>query len=226
MKCERMKRNDASKFIEIQSILKNLSGASSWMRMAIKKNERFSPTFARDLKQACDVVEKATSLLQDVQRGLNDGAYNAAITSTDVDVGKILDTITNAKERAELAAKNCKQRSPSYMKQIQSLVSDPDKLRKIRLSFSTISSETDATIKLINSAIRELNKGSLSTCAKYMKLAIAASYKVRREFFSIDRMPVTGKVIGDVMFEAWRVIMGPLGWAKDQLEKVLREVGN
>lgn len=43
--------------------------------MAIKKNERFSPTFARDLKKAYDVVEKATSLLQDVQRGLNEGVY-------------------------------------------------------------------------------------------------------------------------------------------------------
>lgn len=143
-----------------------------------------------------------------------------AVTPTGVDVEKILDRIQYARELADYSANKMKQKFPSFMGKIRRRIFDDNALRALSLAFSTFRRETNRSIKSIDSAISELNKGKLPACVKYLKLAIEAAQKVTRGALSIN-----DPVIDDVTNDLWATTAN-LVTVYTVLGDVLRKIGS
>lgn len=152
----------------------------------------------------------------------NDMRCNA-IATTDKDIEKIVEDILRVKESASVVAINMKQKFPALMKKVRQLALSHITVSEFSLAFSWCKREINKGINYIDSAVIELNKGSLPTCVKFLNLAKETMNRVTGEILKHDTRWYPE--MGEVYNAAWAIV-ARLVTCSDVLEKISRKISS
>lgn len=146
-----------------------------------------------------------------------------AIAATDKDIEKIVEDILWVKESASVVARNMQQKFPALMNKVRRLALFHTTVSEFSLAFSWCKRKTNEGIKYIDSAVIELNKGSLPACVKFLNLAKEVMNRVTDEILKHDTRWYPE--MGEVANVAWAIV-ARLVTCSDVLEKAIRKIGS